>query len=206
MVVNDPPASGHEPPLKLASVPIAYFENEAPSLVERLRRQERAALGEAYDAHHAAARRLARRLVGDDAAAEDLVQEAFVLLPRAVHNFDGGSQLQTFILAIVVNGARHHVRSAARRRRLAEHYGDEPRARTVDGDAEAGRHDLVKLLTRALDELTLEQRTAFVLMELEERTSSDAGAIAGAPEATMRTRLFHAKRRLRERLEAWGAR
>jgi RNA polymerase sigma-70 factor (ECF subfamily) len=192
--------------LKLASVPVAYFENDVPNLVERLRRQERAALGEAYDAHQAAARGLARRLVGEDAAAEDLVQEAFVLLPRAVHRFDGTAALRTFILAIVVNCARHHVRSAARRRRLAESYGREPRTTSLDGDAAAARQDLAQLLTRALDELPLEQRTAFVLMELEERTSVDAGAIAGAPEATMRTRLFHAKRKLRERLEAWGAR
>ena len=192
--------------MTLAIVPAACFENDASGLVDRLRRQDRLALGEAYDAHQAAARRLARRLVGEDAAAEDLVQEAFVLLPRAVHNFDGNAALRTFILAIVVNCARHHVRGAARRRRLAERYGGEPRALALDGDAEAGRRDLARLLTRALDELTLEQRTAFVLMELEEHTSIDAGALAGAPEATMRTRLFHAKRNLRERLEAWGAR
>ena len=204
--MNESPLGGHEPLLKLASVPVAYFENEAPSLVDRLRRQERAALGEAYDAHQTAARGLARRLVGEDAAAEDLVQEAFMLLSRAVRNFDGTATLRTFILAIVVNCARHHVRSAARRRRLAETYAREPRPTSLDGDAEAERRQLAELLTRALDELTLDQRTAFVLMELEDRTSIDAGAIAGAPEATMRTRLFHAKRKLRQLLEASGAR
>jgi RNA polymerase sigma-70 factor, ECF subfamily len=192
--------------LELASLPVALVASEALDLVDRLRRQERSALGEAYDAHHAAARRMARRLVGEDAAAEDLVQEAFVVLPRAIHGFDGRATLQTFLLSIVVNCAKHHVRSAARRRRLAESYGREPVATSIDGESDAARRALARLLTRALDELPLEQRTAFVLLELEEYTSVEAAAIVGAPEATMRTRLFHAKRKLRERLEEWGAR
>ncbi len=45
-----------------------------------------------------------------------------------------------------------------------------------------------------------------MLLELEERTSVEAAEIVGIPEATMRTRLFHAKRKLRERLEEWGMR
>jgi hypothetical protein len=48
------------------------------ALVERLQRGEDAAVGEAYDRHHVAVRRFARRLVGDEAAAEDLVQEVFL--------------------------------------------------------------------------------------------------------------------------------
>jgi RNA polymerase sigma-70 factor (ECF subfamily) len=59
-------------------------------------------------------------------------------------------------------------------------------------------------LHRALDALPLAQRVAFVLMEIEERSCAEAARIAGAPEATMRTRLFHAKKRLRELLRKRG--
>jgi RNA polymerase sigma-70 factor (ECF subfamily) len=190
------------------SLTLTYDELAEPAdaLVERLRRYERAALAEAFDAYHAPVRALARRVVGDDAAAEDLVQEVFVALPRAVQRFEGRAQLKTFLLSMVLNHAKHHVRAAVRRRALADRFGRAQSRAFVDGEQEASRAELAWLLTRALDELPLDQRVAFVLMELEDRSSAEAGEIAGAPEATMRTRLFHAKRRLREQLEAWGVR
>lgn len=189
-----------------ATSTLTFLDHEAQSLVERLRRNERAALAEAYDAHHVGARALARRVVGDEGLAEDLVQEVFLALPRAIHGFEGRSQLRTFVLSMVINHAKHYVRAAARRRAMAERWGREPRASLLDGESEASRAEIARLLERALDELPLEQRAAFVLLELEERTSVEAAEIVGVPEATMRTRLFHAKRKLRERLEAWGMR
>lgn len=192
--------------LRPLTLPIAYLDAVDESLVARLRRQERAALAEAYDQFHGAVRGLARRVVGDDAAAEDLVQEVFVALPRAILGFEGRSQLRTFLLSMVINHAKHHVRAAARRRALADRYGHTKRDAMVDGARVVEERELAWLLTRALDELPLEQRAAFVLLELEDRSASDAAEIAGVPEATMRTRLYHAKRKLRERLEEWGAR
>jgi RNA polymerase sigma-70 factor (ECF subfamily) len=57
-----------------------------------------------------------------------------------------------------------------------------------------------------MDELPIEQRVAFVLCEVEEKSSREVAAIAGVPEATVRTRLFHAKRKLRALLEEEGVR
>jgi len=56
----------------------------------------------------------------------------------------------------------------------------------------------------ALDALPINQRVAFVLVEIEERSSVEAARIADVPESTMRTRLLHAKRRLRELLRKRG--
>ncbi len=75
------------------------------------------------------------------------------------------------------------------------------RARSRDGRAPARA---VAALTRALDTLPIEQRIAFVLCEVEERSSPDAAEIVGVPEGTLRTRLFHAKRKLREQLAREG--
>ena len=52
----------------------------------------------------------------------------------------------------------------------------------------------------ALDALPLEQRVAIVLAEIEGRASGEIATIVGAPEGTVRTRIFHAKRKLRELL------
>jgi RNA polymerase sigma-70 factor (ECF subfamily) len=175
-------------------------------LVARLRRGEDAAVGVAYDRHHAAVRRFARRLVGDDAAAEDLVHEAFVTLPRAIRHFGGESSLCTFLISIAVNHARHHLRAAARRRAALERLAREPAAGGPDPEQHAERASIARALNRALDTLPHDQRVVFVLCDVEERTAGEVSEITGAPEATVRTRLFHARRKLRAELERQGVR
>ena len=170
-------------------------------LVERLVRGEPAAVGEVYDLHHQAVRAFATRLVGDASSAEDLVHEVFVSLPKAMRNYRGESSLRTFLISIAVNHARHHVRSAVRRRSALERMHREPRNDSGDPEHDARRRELAELLSRALDELPLDQRVAFVLCEVEERTSREVAEIVGAPEGTVRTRLFHAKKKLREMLQ-----
>ena len=175
-------------------------------LVLRLQRADAAAVAEVYDAHHGAVRAFAKRLLGDAATAEDLVHEVFVSLPKASRNFRGDSSLRTFLISIAVNHARHHVRAAHRRRRAISAYGELPIAEARDPEHEARRKELALLLTQALDALPLDQRIAFVLCEVEERTAREAAEIVGAPEATLRTRLFYAKKKLRAALETEGVR
>lgn len=175
-------------------------------LVERLRRGELDAVGEVYDRHHAAVRAFARRLVGDEHAAEDLLHEVFVSLPAAMKRFQGGSSLRTFLVSIAVNHARHHLRGAARRRAAMDRLALEPPQSPPDPERQADRASLARALDRALDALPLDQRVAFVLCEVEERTSREAAEITGAPEATVRTRLHHARLKLRAALEKEGFR
>jgi RNA polymerase sigma-70 factor (ECF subfamily) len=174
------------------------------ALLTRLARAEAQAVAEAYDAHHSAVRAFARRLIGDASAAEDLVHEVFVALPRAMKKFRGQSSLRTFLVGIAVHRARHHVRAASRRRLALARLEREPHAAVLDPEQAARRRELSLALTRALDKLPLEQRVAFVLCEVEERSSRDAAEIASVPEGTLRTRLFHAKRKLREELARGG--
>src|SRR5215831_10316099 len=103
-------------------------------LVARLREGDRAAVEEAYVAHHAAIRGFARRLVGDAASAEDIVHEAFVALPRAIRRFRGDGSLRAFLIGVAANHSRRHVRSAMRRRRATERLAarEEFEPRTID--------------------------------------------------------------------------
>jgi len=179
---------------------------DATALIERLQRGEASAVGEAYDLHAAAVYAFARRLVGDDAAAEDLAHEVFVTLPSAIRGFARGSALRTFLISIAVNHARHHVRAASRRRAAMERFSLEPEGRSATPEQDAMRVDLARALTLALDALPLEQRVAFVLCEVEDRTSREASEIMGVPEGTVRTRVFHAKKKLRQELESRGFR
>ena len=178
----------------------------ADDFVLRLQRAEPSAVAEVYDAHHAAVRAFAKRLLGDAASAEDLVHEVFVSLPQAARKFRRDSALRTFLISIAVNHARHHVRAAQRRRRAISAYGDTKHNESSDPEREARRKELAESLTRALDTLPIDQRVAFVLCEVEERSAREAAEIVSAPEATLRTRLFHAKKKLRLALETEGLR
>ncbi len=179
---------------------VAQGEDE---LVTRLRAHDVEAIASVYDAHHAALRMLARRLVGDTAIAEDLVHDTFVTLPSAIRNFRGGSSLRTFVMGIAVNRARKYIRAASRRRAAYERHAAQPAPADAPApDAELARRQLAAALHRALDTLPTDQRIAFVLCEIDELTSKAAAAIVGCPEETIRTRLFHARKKLRAHLEA----
>ncbi len=173
-------------------------------LLAGLRAHEPSAIAQAFCSHHRAVRSFARRLLGDDAAAEDLLQEVFITLPRASAKFRGDGSLQSFLFSIAVNHARHHIRAAIRRRRALEKLAIEPPESATATDESTHRRQLAALLVRALDQLPLDQRVAFVFCELEGITSKEAASTLGVPEATIRTRLFHGKRKLREHLEREG--
>ncbi len=184
-------------------------EDKETRLRERLCRGEISAVGDAYDQYHEQVRAFARRLVGDEEVTEDLVQEVFVTLPTAIRSFRGESTLKTFLLSIAVNHSRHHVRGAMRRRRAMQRLAesrviDETLDTPSDPESLARRKQLALVLQRALDELPLDQRVAFVLCEVEERASSEVATIVGAKEATVRTRLFHARKKLRSYLLEQG--
>jgi len=175
-------------------------DDDQTALVESLQRGRLDALARAFDRWHQRVRVLARRLLSDAAAAEDVVQDVFAALPRAIQRFRGEVDLETFLLAIAVKRARHHQRAAVRRRRALSRLATEERRGPRDPEQDAYRRELGLRLGAALDRLPLAQRVAFVLCEVEELTSVQAAEIAAVPEATVRTRLFHARRRLRELL------
>jgi RNA polymerase sigma-70 factor, ECF subfamily len=176
------------------------------TLLTRLREGEPQALGEVYDLHHEAVRAFAGRLVGDASIAEDLVHEVFVALPRLIRRFEGESSLRSFLTGVVINHARHYVRSASRRRAAVSRMGQEPARQSVSPHVSAEQNAFLVVLNRALDRLPLEQRVAFVLCDVEERTSAEAAELVGAPEGTVRTRLHHARKKLRALLEQEGVR
>jgi RNA polymerase sigma-70 factor (ECF subfamily) len=157
-----------------------------------------------YDCHHETVRSFARRLVGEDAAAEDLVHDVFLAVPKALRRYRGHASVRTFLLAIAVHLARKHTRAAARRRAAMARAAREEHTPAPTPEQDLERVRLAAMLHQALDALPLPQRVAFVLLEIEERGAAEAAQIAGTSEATMRTRLFHAKRRLREILRKRG--
>lgn len=177
--------------------------DDTAELYARIGAGEPAAIDLVYREHHAALRGFANRFLGDANAAEDLVHDVFVALPGAIRRFRGESSLRTFLTAIAVNRGYKHVRSASRRRAAMARFADQPQHGDLGRgpDETVAQAQLAALLYAALDKLPRDQRTAFVLCEIDQLTAVEAAKLVDAPEATVRTRLFHARKRLRELLE-----
>jgi RNA polymerase sigma-70 factor (ECF subfamily) len=160
------------------------------------------ALRDAYREHHEAVRAFSRRLLGSDADAEEIVQEVFVDLPRAVRNFRGDCSFSTFVIAVAVNHARHFMRAAGRRRAAHARFADEQRTGNMApaADEAALREELAERLLRAMSQLSDEQRLAFVLSDVEDRNSSEVARILDIPASTVRSRLAAARDTLRSLL------
>jgi RNA polymerase sigma-70 factor (ECF subfamily) len=180
-----------------------YLRGEANSvLVDRVRAGDATALEMLYRQHHEAVRAFARRLLGHEELAEDLVHDVFLHAPTAFGRYRGECTLRTFLVAVAVNKAKHYVRAAGRRRRMLDRFAIEPeRGSAAAPDESFERRELARELQCALDRLPLDERVVVVLCEVEERTSTEVATIVHAPEATVRTRLFRAKRKLRALLD-----
>jgi len=191
-------------PVRLLPSAPAVADAASVDLVARLSVGDDAALREAYRQHHEAVRVFANRLVNDLAAAEDLVHEVFVALPRAARRFRHEVPLRQFLIGMAINHARHHVRAAVRRRRAQQRLAQQPAPQVTTPDRIAEHKQLGRALVAALDQLPLDQRVAFVLCQIEERSSVDAARIAGTTDGNMRIRLLRARQALRRALAGWS--
>lgn len=157
--------------------------------------------------------RTARSILKDGAEAEDVLQEAYVLVYRGIKGFRGDAKLLTWLTRIVVNEAIARSRKTSRRAEViqldgeTEWGGRTPEAQMNDAlpeheqpEREAMRAEMRGLLEKKIDELPDAFRTVFMLRAVEEMSVEEVAACLGIPEATVRTRFFRARSLLREAL------
>jgi RNA polymerase sigma-70 factor (ECF subfamily) len=176
-------------------------------LAQALSRGDRQAVRAVYREYHEQVRAFACRLLGSAADAEEVVQEVFLALPGAMHRYRGESRLSTFVMGVAVNHARHSLRASVRRRaatkRFVEAEGRELLSSSPEmPDESLAREQLAAQLIFAMDQLGEDQRVAFVLCEVEERTSLEAAEILGVPSSTVRSRVGLAREKLQRVLAA----
>lgn len=155
--------------------------------------------------------RIARSILKEDAAAEDALQEAYVLAYRKMDEFRGDAEMGTWLTRIVINQALMQLRKRKRERTVVPfgHRDSAPEFAppdVIDERAEspsdlAVRRETRAIIERRIDELPAAFRTVFVMREIEEMTVLETAEVLGIPEATVRTRLFRARALLREKLE-----
>jgi len=159
---------------------------------------------EAFDAlitrWHEPLWRYLRRLTGDDDAAEEAIQDAWLRILRGIPRLRDCGRVRPWLFGI----ARRVVMD-----RLRERYAEPARAFTEDVDVatEDESSDLEEELELLQDELTrlrAPEREVLVLFYLEELTLTEIADVVGIPTGTVKSRLFRARKALRDQLVRKG--
>jgi RNA polymerase sigma-70 factor (ECF subfamily) len=140
------------------------------------------------------------RLLGDRGDAEDVAQEVMLRAWRAIGTFRGTSSYFTWLYRIAVNEANRALERRGRRPASVPIGPGElrlPASGLDDPVRRAENRELRAALARAIGELPRELRTAIVLRDVEGLSTQDAADIAGVGQAAFKSRLHHARLRVR---------
>jgi RNA polymerase sigma-70 factor (ECF subfamily) len=136
-------------------------------------------------------------LVGPGPDSEDVLQQVFIGLHRALPRFRGESQISTFLYRITVNVAYDHLRR--RTRRPAEH--DDAALDALIDDAptpedRVRRQDELRQIFALLEQIKPKKRIAFVLVAVEGLSLAEAAELVGARVDAVKQRVLYARREL----------
>lgn len=136
-------------------------------------------------------------LAGDSCAAEDVVNEAFFAIWAQASRFNASGSAEGWIRRIVRNKAIDWVRKqreTSMTSTLESQISNETADSSLDPFEVAAKSGAKVQLHRALVQLSVEHREAIWLCYFEELPLSEIAEIAGCPENTVKTRLFHARK------------
>jgi RNA polymerase sigma-70 factor (ECF subfamily) len=189
-------------------------EDEARLIQRLVARDERAfnALVRAYERRVFA---LVFRMIGNRAEAEDLSQEVFVQVFKAIASFRGESKLSTWVYRIAINLCKNRSKYLRVRHAGEQDPLDELQDRIPLGAAKganvaqverpdemiAGKQ-VERIVQQAIMTLDPTFRECLVLRDVEDLSYEEIGAITGLPEGTVKSRIHRGRAQLKELVEA----
>jgi len=188
-------------------------ETEA-RLVERLVARDERAFNDLVRAYERRVFALVLRMIGSRAEAEDLAQEVFVQVFKAIGSFRGEAKLSTWVYRIAINLCKNRSKYLRVRHAGEEEELEALQDRVPMGDAKganvahierpdemvAGR-EVELVVRRAILELEPSFRECLVLRDVEDLSYEEIGSITGLPEGTVKSRIHRARAQLRELVE-----
>ncbi|MCF6304158.1 MAG: RNA polymerase sigma factor [Rhodobacteraceae bacterium] len=138
--------------------------------------------------------RVAFRTLGQQADAEDLVQEICTTLPAKLRSFKADSKFESWLYRVVVNAGRDLMRRRGAQARAADGWGD---VELMQRDAASQKSENMLWLTRAMSRLSPELRETVALVLGEELTHKAAGNALGLSEGSVSWRMSEVKKELR---------
>ncbi len=172
-------------------------------LIGRIAGGDRLALQVLYARHHVRVYRFVLRLVRNEATAEDLIGEVFLDVWRQAQKFEGRSAVSTWMLSI----ARFKALSVLRRR--TEQELDDEAVGAIEDHADDPEIALAKkdkglALRQCLSNLSADHREIVDLVYYHEKSVEEVAELIGIPQATVKTRMFYARKKLSELLRERG--
>jgi RNA polymerase sigma-70 factor, ECF subfamily len=150
--------------------------------------------------------RTVRAVLGDDADVEDVMQQAYVSAYQHLSGFEGRARFSTWMTRIAINEAYARLRKRRRHLQLGDGatpweddtaMADEPEAAGPSPEQVAARIEMQALLERAVDTLSVPNRTVFVLRLVEGLSTAETAACLEISEEAVKTRLHRANEALR---------
>jgi RNA polymerase sigma-70 factor (ECF subfamily) len=170
--------------------------------MQRTAEGDRDAFAALYRRHQSSVYRFARLMTGSASAAEDIVQEVFLVVMRDAARYDAArAALTTYLYGV----ARHQTRRRLARDRQFVAFDDEaadacPQVAGADPSATIERRESLRRLRRAIVTLPPRYREVIVLCELQDVTYADAAAVLGCAIGTIRSRLSRARHLLGQKM------
>ena len=172
------------------------MNDEDVALVSAVRAGSELAFNRLVDGHQQAVRTFLRRLLGNEADADDMAQETFLAAWTHARSFRGEASVRAWLCGIAWRKAKGAQRSWARQRtRDAEHHD-----LSADSGGTASMEDRLAI-RRALQALPLEQRAAVTLCLVCGFSHSEAAGILGAPLGTVKSHVQRGRERLIQEIE-----
>ncbi len=159
-------------------------------------------VGGLFDVHASWVHRVAQRLTSSSAAADDIVQEVFILAHRRRTELTEQLGIRTWLYRTTVNVARQSFRSGRRHSSALERAGAEAPREGTNPEASLLRHESAMIVRACVASLSDACREVFVLYELERIEGVEIAAILEIPVNTVWSRLRLARVAFRE---AWRA-
>ncbi len=172
-------------------------------LIGRIAGGDRLAMQVLFARHHVRIYRFVLRMARNEATAEDLMSEVFLDVWRQAEKFEGRSAVSTWMLSI----ARFKALSVLRRRgeeELDDETADAIEDQADDPEVTLAKKDKGAVLQQCLTKLSTEHREIIDLVYYHEKSVEEVAGIVGIPEATVKTRMFYARKKLSELLKAQG--
>ena len=167
-------------------------------LVEAYRRGNSHALSELYMRHSRRVESVARHVIGPSRDLEDVVQDVFIEVQRALYRFRGDSMFTTWLHRVTVNVALQYLRKGKRKGWLywvGTDRTDLPKLSHDDRNRIEAR-ETVRAVYDALETISEKKRVVFALYEFEGLSLEEIAKTVGAGVNTVKSRLFHARREI----------
>lgn len=181
-------------------MPIAEGDAE---LLSGMVRGDRGAVTRLMARHKVRVYRFIAARVRNDAIAEEIANEVFLEAWRSAARFAGQSSVSTWLLAIA-----HHKAVSATRKQREEGWDDAVADKLADDqdDPEVALQKLDKgaVMRRCIERLSADHREIIDLVYYHEKSVSEVAEVLAIPEATVKTRMFYARKKLAELLRAAG--